>query len=194
MKQAWQCFSTVCHAGRLMAQARASASASAIVRASVTAAATTGSKALAVATLLLATTQPALAMFCIPLGSGGLVIGHYQPLQAAPLDAQTSFAIECFPAVPGESLNLNVRLPNAGSGRLQLSNPQADTQAAGTLAVQLYRDAGRQLPLDEQATISFRDRPLIPTRYTVSLFARVPAGQDAGTGQYRLPLTVVIDY
>ncbi len=70
----------------------------------------------------------------------------------------------------------------------------ATAQAAGTLAVQLYRDAARQVPLDEQATISFRDHPLIPTRYTVSLFARVPARQDAGTGLYRLPLTVVIDY
>lgn len=150
--------------------------------------------ALVSAVLLLAAMKPALAMFCTPLGSGGLVIGHYQPLQAIPLDAQASFAIECFPTIPGESLNLNVRLPTAGSGRLQVPNLQAGTQAAGTLAVQLYRDAARQLPLDEQATISFRDHPLIPTRYTVSLFARVPAGQDAGTGQYRLPLTVIIDY
>ena len=149
---------------------------------------------LASAALLVATMKPAQAMICTPLGSGGLVIGHYQPLQVIPLDAQTSFAIECFPAVPGESLNLNVRLPTAGSGRLQLPNLQSGAQAAGTLAVQLYRDAARQLPLDEQATISFRDHPLIPTRYTVSLFARVPAGQDAGTGQYRLPLTVIIDY
>ncbi len=151
-------------------------------------------KTLAIIVLLLATAQAANAMICTPLGSGGLVIGHYQPLQAIPLDAQTSFAIECFPAVPGEALNLNVRLPSAGSGRLQLSNLQAGTQATGTLAVQLYRDAARQVPLDEQATISFRDHPLIPTRYTVSLFARVPARQDAGTGLYRLPLTVVIDY
>lgn len=149
---------------------------------------------LAVTALLFTTVKPALAMFCAPLGSGGLVIGHYQPLHAMPLDAQTSFAIECIPAFPGESLNLNVRLPTAGSGRLQLSNLQAGTSAAGTMAVQLYRDAARQLPLDEQATFSFRDRPLIPTRYTVSLFARVPARQDAATGLYRLPLTVIIDY
>ncbi len=149
---------------------------------------------LCLAVLLLATAQPANAMICTPLGSGGLVIGHYQPLQAVALDAQTSFAIECFPAVPGESLNLNVRLPSVGSGMLQLANLQAGAQAAGALAVQLYRDAARQVPLDEQATISFRDHPLIPTRYTVSLFARVPARQDAGTGLYRLPLTVVIDY
>lgn len=151
-------------------------------------------RALSVAILLFAPAMPAFAMYCTPLGSGGLVIGRYLPLQATPLDAQTSFAIECYPAVPGESLNLNVRLPTAGSGRLQLPNLQVGAQAAGTLAVQLYRDAARQLPLDEQATISFRDHPLIPTRYTVSLFAHVPAGQDAGTGQYRLPLTVIIDY
>ena len=144
--------------------------------------------------MLLAMQVPAGAMYCAPLGSGGLAIGHYQPLQPAPMDAQTSFAIECFPSTPGELLNLNVRLPSAGNGRLQLSNTQAGAQGSGTLAVQLYRDAARQLPLDEQATITFRDRPVIPTRYLVSLFARVPAGQDAGTGQYLLPLTVIIDY
>ncbi len=150
-------------------------------------------KVLAPAVLLLVASAPARAMFCAPLGSGGLVIGHYQPLQTAPMDAQTSFAIECFPSTPGESLNLSVRLPTAGSGRLQLVNTQASAQGSA-LAVQLYRDAARMLPLDEQATISFRDRPVVPTRYSVSLFARVPAGQDAFTGQYLLPLTVVIDY
>lgn len=149
---------------------------------------------MAMAMLVFATIAPARAMYCSPLGSGGLMIGHYQPLQAAPLDAQASFSIECFPSTPGESLNLNVRLSNAGNGRLLLSNMQAGAQGASMLAVQLYRDAARMVPLDEQATISFRDRPIIPTRYSVSLFARVPAGQDSGTGHYLLPLTVVIDY
>ena len=144
--------------------------------------------------MLSAFIAPAQAMYCTPLGSGGLVIGHYQPLQSAPLDAQASLAIECFPSVPGESLNLNVRLSNAGSGRLQLPNTQGGVQGAATLAVQLYRDPARLLPLDAQSTISFSDRPVIPTRYFVSLYARVPSGQDAGTGQYLLPLTVIIDY
>ncbi len=182
MTQACRSIALLCDAVRSRASARA--------RARVWARAWAWS----VAALLFATSKPALAMYCTPLGSGGLVIGHYQPLQAMPLDAQTSFAIECIPAVPGEALHLNVRLPSAGGGRLQLPNLEAGTQAAGTLAVQLYRDAARQLALDEQVTISFHDRPLIPTRYTVSLFARVPARQDAGTGMYRLPLTVVIDY
>jgi spore coat protein U-like protein len=144
--------------------------------------------------MLLATSSPAWAMYCTPLGSGGLVIGHYQPLQAVPLEAQTTFAIECFPSTPGESLNLKVRLQNAGSGRLQLLNTQAGNQDAGTLAIDIYRDAARSMPLDEQSVITFHDLPVVPTRYLVSLFARVPARQDAGTGQYLLPLTVIIDY
>lgn len=144
--------------------------------------------------MLLASSSSAWAMYCTPLGSGGLVIGHYQPLQGVALDPQTTFAIECFPSTPGESLNLNVRLQNAGNGRLQLPNTQAGAQGAGTLTVELYRDAARLLPLDEQSVISFRDRPIVPTRYLVSLFARVPPRQDAGTGQYLLPLTVIIDY
>ncbi len=146
---------------------------------------------------------PARAMICMPLGSGGLNVGAYQPLQAAPLDAQTSFAIECFPAVPGEALNLSVRVPGAGTGRLLLPNlqggvPGTSGASVGSdtayLTVGLYQDVARQIPLDDQTVIRFSDRPLIPTRYTVSLFARVAAGQDAGVGSYRLPLTVLIDY
>ncbi len=180
MTQACRCITLACDAWRSRIRTRPRAKPKA--------------EAWAVAALLFATLTPALAMFCTPLGSGGLVIGHYQPLQATPLDTQASFAIECIPAVPGESLNMNVRLPSAGSGRLHLGNLQAGTQGAGTLTVDLYRDAARQVPLDEQVTINFRDRPLIPTRYTVSLFARVPPGQDADTGHYHLPLTIVIDY
>lgn len=144
--------------------------------------------------LLCALITPARAMYCTPLGSGGLVIGSYQPLQATAIDAQTSFAIECFPASPGEPLRLTVRLLNVGSGVLQLPNLQAGSPGAGPLRVQLYRDAARTLPLDEQATISFSDSPVIPTRYSVSLYARVPPRQDVGVGQYQLPLTVIIEY
>lgn len=146
------------------------------------------------ATLLFTLAEPVRAMYCTPLGSGGLVIGAYQPLQATAIDAQTSFAIECFPASPGEPLQLTVRLLNAGSGVLQLPNVQAGQPSAASLRVQLYRDATRTLPLDEHATISFSDRPVIPTRYSVSLYARVPARQDVGVGQYQLPLTVIIEY
>ncbi len=145
------------------------------------------------AVLLLTLIAPARAMYCTPLGSGGLIIGDYQPLQSTAIDAQTSFAIECFPASPGEPLQLTVRLLNAGRGLLQLPNTQSPL-SAGTLRVQLYRDAARTLPLDEQTTISFSDRPVIPTRYSVSLYARVPARQDVGVGQYQLPLTVIIEY
>ncbi len=149
---------------------------------------------------------PAPAMTCMPLGSGSLTIGAYQPLHAAALDAQTSIAIECIPAAPGEALNLSVRVPGAGTGRLLLPNLQTGASgmsgasgasgASGTayLTVQLYRDVARQIPLDDQTVIHVSDRPVVPTRYTVSLFARVPAGQDTGVGHYQLPLTVVIDY
>jgi spore coat protein U-like protein len=146
------------------------------------------------AALLLAAPAPAHAMLCMSLGSGGLVIGQYQPLQAVPLDAQTSLAIECLPATPGEALNLEVRILNAGTSRVQLPNVQAATQGSSMLVVQLYRDAARTLPMDEQTTIRISDRPLMPTRYWISLYARVPARQDAGTGQYRLPLTLLISY
>lgn len=135
---------------------------------------------------------PARAMYCTPLGSTGLVLGYYQPQQLSALDAQTSFAIECFPSVPGENLNLKVRLANAGNGRLLV--PLTGTSTGSLLAVQLYRDAARSVPLDEQSAISYSDHPMIPTLYWVSLYARVPAAQDVGTGLYRMPLTVLIDY
>ncbi len=147
--------------------------------------------------LMMLAALPAPAMTCMPLGSGSLTIGAYQPLHAAALDAQTSIAIDCFPAAPGEALNMSVRVPGAGTGRLLLPNLQAGTSGAsdaGMLSVQLYRDVARQIPLDDQTVIHVSDRPVVPTRYTVSLFARVPAGQDAGVGHYQLPLTVVIDY
>ena len=150
-------------------------------------------RSLAIAAQLLVCTQ-AGAMVCTPLGSAGLVIGKYQPLDAVPIDAQTTLAIECFPSVPGEALRLNVRLINAGNGSLQLPNVSVGTQGAGLLRVLLYRDAARTIPLDDQATITFSEQPLIPTRYLISLYARVPAGQDIGVGQYQLPLTVLIDY
>ena len=146
------------------------------------------------AALVLVALSPAHAMNCMPLGAGGLAIGHYQPLDPAPLDAQASMAIDCSPATPGEALNLEVRLLNAGTGRVQLQNVQGMAPGGGTLAVQLYRDAARTLPLDEQATLRFTDRPLMPTRYWVSVYARVPARQDVETGQYRLPLTLLITY
>ncbi len=140
--------------------------------------------------LSMAMAGPAAGMYCTPLGTAGLVIGRYQPMQMTAQDAQTSFAIECFPSVPGENLSLSVRLVNAGTGRLRLS--QAGSEQ--TLAVHLYRDAARSVPLDDQSAIRYSDRPTIPTLYWVSLYARVPGGQDAATGLYQLPLTVLIEY
>ncbi len=149
-------------------------------------------KRFAVLLVVLMLSLPAHAMFCLPLGSAGMAIGFYEPLSAQAQDAQASLAIECFPAAPGEQLRLNVRLLNAADGRLNLINSSAGNN--GTLTVRVYRDAARTLPMDAQAVISFTDRPILPTRYWVTVFARVPARQDAAAGHYRLPLMLAIDY
>ncbi len=153
-------------------------------------AARTAGMALLLAMLVLG--SPAQAMFCLSLGSSGLAIGEYEPLSPHALDAQASMAIECFPAAPGEQLNMSVRLLNVADGRLMLINTNADHSS--TLTVRLYRDAARTIPLDEQAVISFTDRPIMPTRYWITLYARVPARQDAAAGRYQLPLTLSIQY
>jgi len=132
----------------------------------------------------------AQSMVCIPLGPPSLPFSHYNPLSSLPLDVQTSLAIECIPGVPGETLNLKVSLRGTGSGQLHLLHRGSGER----LQLALYKEAARMTLIDDQTIFHFSDKPLRPSIYWLSLYGRIPSGQNVSVGSYQLPMTYLLEY
>lgn len=132
----------------------------------------------------------AQAMTCRLAGTPQLVFGQYDPQSGGTLDVQTTLAIDCTPAFTGEELSLRVSLAGAPSATLEMQH-----QATGEpLAFGLYLDPARSRPLDWQSLFSLQATLAAPMTLTFPLFGRIPAAQNVAVGDYRLSLTLLLEY
>lgn len=132
----------------------------------------------------------ASAMSCGLAGSPRLVFGAYDPLVGGAVDVQANLTVECTPTFPGEALDITVRLADP------LSFPLAMQHAGSgeSLVFGLFRDPAHIQPLDGQNLLSLQTTLRAPISLSIPLFGRIPAGLDAAVGDYRLGLTILLDY
>lgn len=141
------------------------------------------------ATLGLLAGAPLHAMNCHVVSSPQFSFGHYDPLSPIALDVQASLLVQCTPAVPGEVLSLQISLAGA-SPSLQMQNLQTGER----LNFSIYADPARMRPIDSQQILVLRLPLVRSTVLSLPVYGRLPARQGVSVGNYRLPLSVILNY
>lgn len=146
-------------------------------------------RTVAVAAMLLATSM-ASAMNCIIADAPQLAFGRYAPSSSLAHDMQATFYLECAPARPGEVMNVSIRLLPNFPGGLTMRH----IATGEWLRFTLYQDPGRTMPLFGDVLFSLRAPLAATTRFPVTLYGRISAGQNVAAGRYRSRLTLQVDY
>ncbi|UIJ46866.1 spore coat U domain-containing protein [Sphingomonas cannabina] len=131
-----------------------------------------------------ATVQTACAVTANPLA-----FGNYSPTAATALDATTTLSVLC---TVGTSFTVGL---NAGTATGATVTTRRMTNGANTLSYALYREAART---NNWGNTPGTDTPppttagALPT--TLTVYGRVPAGQNVPAGGYTDTITVTVNY
>ena len=151
---------------------------------------------------LLASPTPALAALDCTISTVGVAFGVYDPTLSTPDDSNGSVDVTCFYTGPGgaDSTNYAVALSTGSSGSFA---PRRLSAGASLLTYNLFRDAGRsQIWGNGTAgtsivTGSVKVGPGVGnnTRTTSHpVYGRIPALQDADTGNYSDTILVTLTF
>jgi spore coat protein U-like protein len=131
-----------------------------------------------------ATVQTACSVSANPLN-----FGNYDPTSATPLDATTTLSALC---TIGTSYTVGL---NAGTASGATVTTRRMTNGANTLNYALYRDAGRT---NNWGNTPGTDTPPATTApvgaSSLTVYGRVPAGQNVPAGGYADTITVTLNY
>lgn len=146
-----------------------------------------GAAAAALGLLLLA--APGATHAACTIGATGVSFGAYDVFSAVPVDATGSVVFQCDRRRP-VSIGLDAgSAPGFGQRRMR--------QGSETLRYDLYLDAVRTLVWGD-GTGGTRRYVRSPTpvdqNVTVTIFGRIPAGQDVAAGPYADSLMATIDF
>lgn len=140
--------------------------------------------------MAVAAASDAMAMSCVIESAPQFVFGKYEPQSTVPLDVQTSFAIQCTPAYPGELLNLKISFAGISTSGLQMRNA-----ATGELLnFAMYKDMAHSQPIDAQSVLSFATPLITTTTLALPVFGRIPARQNISVGNYQLGIAVILNF
>ncbi len=140
--------------------------------------------------------------FCQPpqcrVQATGVIFGNYDIFLNTPLDSTGSISVECSANVPKATLTLGTS-PNSGS-----FNPRKMRRSGGTdlLDYNIYIDASRTTIFGNGTSGTswiILERPHFggkpqPWSQTVTIYGRIPPGQDLSVGNYNDILTVTLDW
>ncbi len=138
----------------------------------------------------LAAGPAAIAMSCFLSGAPQIVFGRYEPWLSSSHDVQGTFFIECTPATSGEVMDIRVKLLSTTPGRMTMRN--LDT--GELLRFHLYLDPTRAVPVQDNLLFELRAPLAVTTRFPITLYGRIPAGQNVAVGSYRARFTVILDF
>ncbi len=127
---------------------------------------------------------------CSASNVSGVAFGTYDVFSASPLDSLGGFTWRC----TGSQHSVRITLTRGGSPTFQ---PRRLTSAASQLAYNLYLDAARTAVWGdgtEGTQEYFGTSSGSSDTVTVSIYGRVPAGQDAAVGTYTDTITVVLNF
>ena len=119
-----------------------------------------------------------------------LAFGNYDPVSAnatTDLDASTTFSVACTKGAPSVWIGLNTGANASGSTRRMASG-------AERLAYEIYSDSGRSSVWGNTSGtgVSYTSTSKAATNLTV--YGRVPAGQDVGAGSYADTVVATVNF
>lgn len=137
---------------------------------------------------VLAGPLPARAASCT-IGTTGVSFGTYDVFATAPLDSTGSVTFNCI-----GNASITIALDKGGAASF---TPRKMLKGSETLDYNLYRDAARATIWGDGTggTTVYQDpNPPNNRDITVTIFGRVPAGQDVGAGTYTNTITAIINF
>jgi spore coat protein U-like protein len=117
-----------------------------------------------------------------------LSFGSYDPTSATPLDATTTVTLNC---TVGTAYNVGL---NAGTGTGATVAARKMTSGADTLTYSLYRDAGRTTIWGNTVGTDTTSGTFAIGQAALTVFGRVPAGQNVTAATYTDTITVTVTY
>ena len=114
-----------------------------------------------------------------------LSFGTYDTFSPTPLDSMGRLTVQC-----GRAVWLQVTISHGGGNP---NNPRVLRGGGGQLLYDVYLDAARTIVWGEgtRGTQAYQG---LNTLFSLPIFGRIPAGQDAKVGAYSDRLTVRIDF
>jgi spore coat protein U-like protein len=116
--------------------------------------------------------------------------GPYDPLGASPNDSTGTLTYRCGP------MDENIKI-ELGPGSADSFNPRKLFKGSEALSYNLYRDAARSVIWGDGTggtSFYFVADPPNNKNVTLTIYARVPAGQDISAGDYTDNVVAVIDF
>lgn len=129
---------------------------------------------------------PAWADAACSISSTGVNFGTYDVFSATPLDSTGTITFSC-----NNDERIRIRLGTGGSGSYF---PRKMSKSGETLDYNLYRDAARTLVWGNNSggTVEYSRSVNEDEVYTVTVYGRIPAGQDVSAGTYADTVTMTI--
>lgn len=145
----------------------------------------TGRDASAQTTANLSVTATVVASCTV--SSGTLAFGNYDPANGSALDGTGTFDVTC-----SQGTVATVAL---GPGQHALAGARRLNSGASFLTYELYKDAGRNEVWGNAggATLALVAAPSIAAR-TVTVYGRIPAGQDVIIGAYTDTVVIAVTF
>jgi spore coat protein U-like protein len=132
----------------------------------------------------------AAAGTCSVASVSPVAFGGYDVFDAAPVDSTGSITLECTDVTQDDAVRVSLEPGGGGTfaGRRLIAG-------AFALAYQLYLDAARHTVWGDGTggTTAYGPLPASEGTTTLTIFGRVPAGQDVGAGVYGDTITVTVE-
>ena len=125
------------------------------------------------------------------VSSGNLAFGSYTGGTATPVDATTTITATC---PPGQSYDIGL---NAGLGPSATTSTRMMTisgPGTSTLNYGLFTDSTRSTNWDDIGGTNTVAGTGDSTGQAITVYGRIPAGQNVQTGTYEDTITVTMDY
>ncbi len=140
--------------------------------------------------VLLVTPFLAMAAPSCDISTTSVSFGTYNVFSATPLDSTGSVSSKC----TGNAANITIALDRGGAASF---NPRQMLKGTEALNYNLYRDAARTTIWgDGTGGTSVYSDPSPPNGLvvTITIYGRIPAGQDVSAGTYTNTVTVTITF
>jgi spore coat protein U-like protein len=121
----------------------------------------------------------------------GVAFGFYDVFSSAPLDSAGSVSIRCVGLGTGID-PISISLSTGGSGSFQ---PRTLIRGSDRMSYNLYLDAGRSQIWGDGTGGSLRYASVSNSQpVTLTIFGRIPPGQDVSAGTYSDTIVVTVNF
>ncbi len=135
-------------------------------------------------------TRAARGAISCTISAVGVNFGTYNVFSASPLDSTGSVTYTCTGVRPPDRITIDL-----SRGGAPTFNPRQMFKSAVTLNYNLYLDAARTTLWGDATSGTSHYGPVAPTsNATITIYGRIPAGQDAGSGTYSATVVATINF